>query len=290
VDQQQRSRCVPRLVRRASLYLGGPRWEYCRWEGHRWPGCGIELNDIIPSGEVFSVSPDERSAAATEHGPNFALLLDIIAAITRGEWTHLVSSKEAVSWTPEAKARAKLEDELFRYGLAGFRRIRAAHAKERFYSFAFYTNGEYNYVALTASTLEGLEAVAQAYKEKPSYKAMSIEDLKLDLKWSPCDSPLHGAAEDVLTAVDPLMQALATDGTSFDWYVFQVRLCFANALKRIDAEGVFGRGENRKKVVVNLLMGDQSDEDRINFAERVNPSESVKMLKQDLKAASRLRR
>jgi hypothetical protein len=34
-----------------------------------------------------------------------------------------------------------------------------------------------------------------------------------------------------------------------------------------------------------LLMGDQSDEDRIGFAERVNPPESVKMLKQDLKAA-----
>ena len=58
--------------------------------------------------------------------------------------------------------------------------------------------------------------------------------------------------------------------------------------KKIDAEGLFGSGEERKQVVVNLLMGDQSDEDRLEFAERVNPPESVEMLRQDLEAADRL--
>ncbi len=194
----------------------------------------------------------------------------------------------------------KLEHELYRNGLAGFRRIREAHPKDQFYCFAFYTNGEFSYVALTASTLEGLDKVVQDYKKKPRYEAMSVEDLRLDLKWSPCDSPLHDVAEDVLTALDPLMQAVSAeldrrfdindDRKSFDDFVAQVRACVASALKRIDAEGVFGRGDERKKVVINLLMGDQSDEDRIGFAERVNPPESVKMLKQDLDAASRLRR
>lgn len=193
----------------------------------------------------------------------------------------------------------KLEEELYRQGLAGFRRIREAHPKDTFYSFAFYTNGEFNYIELTASTFEGLDAVAKQYKMEPPYEEMSIEDLKLDLKWSPCDSPLHGADENVLTALDPLMQEVAAEldrrfdlkdnGKSFDEFVAQVRNCFANGIKKIDAEGIFGRGEERKKVMVNLLMGDQSDEDRIEFAERVNPLESINMFKEDLEAARRLR-
>jgi hypothetical protein len=207
---------------------------------------------------------------------------------------------------PEEKASMqkadlqKLEDELYRQGLAGFRRIREAHPKDKFYCFAFYTNGEFTYAALTASTYEGLDKVAYDYKRKAPYKAMSIEDLRLDLKWSPDDSPLHGAAEDVLTALDPFMEGVTAElrrrsdlkdnWKSFDEFVAQVRSCFANALKRIDADEVFGCGEERKMVLVNLLMGDQSDEDRIGFAERVNPPESVKMLKHDLEAARRLRR
>jgi hypothetical protein len=207
----------------------------------------------------------------------------------------------AVNKVPVQEADLKkLEDELYRQGLAGFRQILGAHPKDKFYCFAFYTNGEFTFVALTASTCEGLDKVAQDYKKKPPYKAMSIADLRLDLKWSPCDSPLHGAAEADLTALDPLMESVTAelrrrsdlndDLKSFDQFVAPVRGCFANALKRIDAHEVFGRGEERKKVVVNLLMGDQSDEDRIGFAESVNPAESVKMLKQDLEAVRRLRR
>jgi hypothetical protein len=209
---------------------------------------------------------------------------------------------EGVSFGRDAQMQQidlnKLEDELYRHGLAGFRRIREARPNERFYCFAFYTNGEYNYVALTASTAEGLDQVAQSYKQDPSYQAMTIDDLRVRLKWSPCDSPLHGAAENDLTELDPLIQsvqteldqrfALSDDGKSYDEFVAQLRTCFANALKRMDADGVFGRGDERKSVVANLLMGDQSDEDRISFAELVNPPEAVRMLKEDLAAASQL--
>src|SRR5204862_3117587 len=135
----------------------------------------------------------------------------------------------------------KLEDELDRHRLASCRRIREAHTKDKFYCFAFYTNGEMNYVAVTASNYEGLDKVAHEYKKKPRYKAMSIEDLRLDLKWSPCDSPLHDNAENGLTALDSLMQAvdaelsrrfdLKDDGKSFKEFEAQVRGCFASALK-----------------------------------------------------------
>ncbi|HTN02295.1 MAG TPA: DUF4303 domain-containing protein, partial [Planctomycetaceae bacterium] len=53
----------------------------------------------------------------------------------------------------------QLEDELYRLGSAGFRRICRERPGESFYSFAFYTDRERNYVVLTASTYEGLEQV-----------------------------------------------------------------------------------------------------------------------------------
>ena len=43
-------------------------------------------------------------------------------------------------------------------------------------------------------------------------------------------------------------------------------------LKRLDAEGVFGAGERREGIVLNVLMGDQSDEERLKYAKLLNPA------------------
>lgn len=192
-----------------------------------------------------------------------------------------------------------LEDELFRCGLASFRKIKAAHPTDRFYCYAFYTSGEYGYVVATASTYEGLEQVARRYKTTlPAYKDVPIEDLRLDLKWSPCDSPLHDQADDPLHEMAPLIQSVAAEltrlydlfeeGPALHAFVDQVEECFAQALRRIDATGIFGQGDERDGVVVNLLMGDQSDEARIEFAHRVNPPQAVRMLIDDLAAQGEL--
>ena len=74
------------------------RWEYCKSEAQRWTGRCICLDEFIPRGEVFEVSDAERAAAATEFWPDVARLLGIVSQITRGEWHHSVSSKEAVDW------------------------------------------------------------------------------------------------------------------------------------------------------------------------------------------------
>ena len=74
------------------------RWEYCKSEAQRWTGRCIELAELIPRGELFEVSDVERAAAASESGPHVGQLLGIIRQITRGEWQHSVSSREAVDW------------------------------------------------------------------------------------------------------------------------------------------------------------------------------------------------
>ena len=74
------------------------RWEYCKSEAQRWSGRCIQLEELIPRGELFEVSDAERASAATEFSPHVARLLGIISQITRGEWHYSVSSKEAVNW------------------------------------------------------------------------------------------------------------------------------------------------------------------------------------------------
>jgi len=74
------------------------RWEYCMSPGQRWPGCCIELDELIPRGEVFTVSGSERADAATDSFPGLARLLDVIAQMTRDEWKHSISSEEARHW------------------------------------------------------------------------------------------------------------------------------------------------------------------------------------------------
>lgn len=74
------------------------RWEYCKSPAQRWMGRCIELDEIIPRGEVLEVSDAERIAVATEYWPHVAQLLSIIGQITRGEWGHSLRSQEAVDW------------------------------------------------------------------------------------------------------------------------------------------------------------------------------------------------
>jgi hypothetical protein len=74
------------------------RWEYCMSGAHRWPGCCIELDELIPHGELFTVSDDECTRVAAEFSPHVAQLLRIISRITQGDWKHLASSTEAMHW------------------------------------------------------------------------------------------------------------------------------------------------------------------------------------------------
>ena len=74
------------------------RWEYCRSEEYRWTGCCIELEELIPQGEILVVSNRELADAAVEFGVGTPDLLIFISQITRREWHHTVDSEEALHW------------------------------------------------------------------------------------------------------------------------------------------------------------------------------------------------
>ncbi len=74
------------------------RWIFCMSPGNRWTGCCIELNALIPHGEILEVTDADDAAATAALWPNARGMLLIISQITRGSWSHLVSSREAIEW------------------------------------------------------------------------------------------------------------------------------------------------------------------------------------------------
>lgn len=90
---------------------GDDRWEYCKSDGQRWSGRCIDLEDLIPKGEVLEITSEEYDQAATEHWPDFARLLGIIESITRGQWHIRVDTKAANDWRRDYRNRlARGED------------------------------------------------------------------------------------------------------------------------------------------------------------------------------------
>ncbi|WP_166828866.1 hypothetical protein [Thalassoroseus pseudoceratinae] len=74
------------------------RWRFCKHHSRRWPGNGIELGELIPRGERFTVSDFELQRAAAKHDSAVGKLLRVIVDITHAKWKHLADSSEAVCW------------------------------------------------------------------------------------------------------------------------------------------------------------------------------------------------
>ncbi len=89
--------------------------------------------------------------------------------------------------------RAALKDAFMVDFREAWRQLRAGHANERFYGFGLYTTDTASYLTVTASTEEGLAQVTASYVEK---HGGGPELQRTSLRWSPCDSPLHGEGEE----------------------------------------------------------------------------------------------
>ncbi len=121
------------------------------------------------------------------------------------------------------------------------------------------------------------------------------------LRWSPADSPLHEIGSGLLPRSDAIVQALdfegrwddeiddhaddadddADEGDQLDdedddyppdpevEKVFEIVL---QTLKELDADGLFGTGAERERLVLSIWQGDQSNLDRYAFAKALNPA------------------
>jgi hypothetical protein len=157
--------------------------------------------------------------------------------------------------------------------------LRAEHPTERFYYFGLWTTPVAHRPAPTACSVEGLARAVAGYRELGTTVDPD------ELRWSENDSPydLHG--DDLFSALEPLFEAF---GDPYDRPrdVNEALLeAMTGALADLEAEGFFGRGDERDAVVVNVTLPGRDDaRSAVASARRLNPPAALERYEADLLA------
>jgi hypothetical protein len=159
----------------------------------------------------------------------------------------------------------KLKEALSEATMKAFVALKSAHSKERFYAFALYTSGEVSSFCPTANSEEGLARDAGGARER----------------WSPCDWAYHLEGENHFRKVEVLLSARKFDDEGYCEESDRILDLAVEVLKELDCRGVFGTGKQRDAITLNILMGDQSEEERVQFATRLNPKKTVARFKKE---------
>jgi hypothetical protein len=185
----------------------------------------------------------------------------------------------------------EFEKILYEEGKAIFPKIIEDCEHEGIYSLALYNSGDsWAYLFPTVATKKSLSYVAAEYKKDDYYKDKTIESLEADLKWSPCDSPRHENYESSMSETDKIVELasghldnLFDDGKENECDELHqkiVKTCL-KVMNRLESEGVFGKLE-RSSFVLNLLNGDQTDEERLERAKVLNPDSVYQSYKNEI--------
>jgi hypothetical protein len=150
-----------------------------------------------------------------------------------------------------------------------FRDLQRQIGNERLYTFGLYTNGEGTYALPTANTEEALVRKARA---EAAIHGQMIELYQESLRWSPCDWEYHEVGGDTaFTAVDTFLETGWTDDyTSFHYDADTIYACCLDVLSQLRHDGLFTTQQAERPIVLNLFMGDQSDEKRLEWASLLN--------------------
>jgi hypothetical protein len=166
--------------------------------------------------------------------------------------------------------RAQLRATLLHCTRLAFAKLLSSISGENLYAFGLYTNGEGTGVFTTANTEEGLERKAQDYAASDG---MPLDLHRLSLRWSPCDWAYH-RRNDAVQCFEPV-QVLLDEGWNEDYSIFHfdpkdVYMACIEALRQLHDEGIFTIAAQTRQPLICLLMGDQSNEERLAWAKLLN--------------------
>ncbi len=166
-----------------------------------------------------------------------------------------------------AKPKSSVLREAFKQDLARcWEHARAIHSKESPYAYVLHglegTPELYPYVL----TEEGLTRVAKRYVTDGHFE--TVPEARQELRYSVEDSPYAGELESKLPTVDRLMEPCGNELDETEGYALLAKAAI-EAFKALDKQGLFGKGRQRKKL---LLMIDT------NLAEKDWSLPSVKAL------------
>ncbi|MBT3287580.1 MAG: DUF4303 domain-containing protein [Victivallales bacterium] len=153
---------------------------------------------------------------------------------------------------------------------------------ERVYCFVLYTSGEMSSFFPLFMTEEGLDRVCAEYRQHSLYAGDTDEEIHEYLRYNPEDSSHYlqclDSSEDLFADVNRIGGQMAAVLQSIDtghgWQEFEdfaakTEDAIVDVLKRLSDEGVFGTGDERNKIFVSMMMGDQ-DDSVLRLGRRIN--------------------
>ena len=154
-----------------------------------------------------------------------------------------------------------------------FTSLREQHAGETFYAFALCTDDDAGTVFAAANSEEGLRRTAEKHAADSDE---SPETWMEELRWLPDDWDSGEKEAEQFDAVQQMtdIRQFADQGEKAGQRRRQqVFRTFIQALKDVDAEGLFGTGGQREGMTVLLWITDSDDEEQIKqWARELNPA------------------
>jgi hypothetical protein len=134
---------------------------------------------------------------------------------------------------------------------------------EHFYYCCLITTGQAHSPFLSAWSREALNVACG-----------SDEDLKIELEWSSADSPYCFFGECYFKEVDKAFSSRPEVTATNDEYSIRLK-AMENALAVLDSEGLFGHGQKRNSIYINVevIPPDKTNTER---AIRLNPGPGIK--------------
>jgi Domain of unknown function (DUF4303) len=179
-----------------------------------------------------------------------------------------------------------IRNELLQAAKSLLSHLRSDRPDEHLYGFFFMTSREGSYAHVSAGTEETLTRTAEYYKSK-GYRARegdTINLLRTSLRWTCPEDGWHGLDGPYCDKANELIASACKRGLIEYFDGTMERLCL-QTLNDLDSSGAFGGKREREKIVLGLSYGDQSDEEYLSLAIKVNPSYICNHYRAEIEAA-----
>ena len=159
-----------------------------------------------------------------------------------------------------------------------FSELRQAYPNDEFYYYVLWTTVVAHRPAPCACSKQGLERTFAQYLSDSS-----DETTPADLRWSEADSLYDCFVDEHFTDVAELFNDLGDPYERSDELNHSIFESIVLAMSDLDNEGFFGEGTEREKVVINVTMpGDESEDELVERARRLNPKSALAQLEKDM--------
>ena len=158
---------------------------------------------------------------------------------------------------------AEFRERLYKSAKAALLSVQANHADETFYAFGLYHSPLWEYIVPSANSEQVL-----------TYRTSSFTgNVDVSNRWRPCDWAYHREGQEYFDSVNQWLTDSEIydidDDDLLDAADDEITGICLEVLSTLDKEQVFGHGEKRERVVINIMMGDQ-DDTWIDYARLLN--------------------